>query len=109
MRHVTAATLSAILAVCLSSGSVRAADTPEHQYPLGHSKLSLAGGAKPGSRRITFTAQWSGTMSPMPNPAFPGTTLRVIGGPRGGGRGGGHPRPTNWNRPPNGKGDPDTE
>src|SRR5262249_61457645 len=88
MRHVTAATLSAILAVCLSSGSVRAADTPEHQYPLGHSKLSLAGGAKAGSRRITFTAQWSGTMSPMPNPAFPGTTLRVIGGPRGGGSGG---------------------
>ena len=50
MRHVTAAALSAILTVCLSTGAARAADTPERQYPLGNSKLSLAGGTKAGEQ-----------------------------------------------------------
>src|SRR5262249_61800775 len=64
----------------------------------------LSGGPKPASRRITFTAQGSGTMSPMPNPAFPGTTLRVIGGPGEGDSGLIHLNQTNWKSLPKGKG-----
>jgi len=104
MRHVTAAALSAILTVCLSTGAARAQSTPERQYPLGKSKLSLSGGTKPATRRITFSAQWSGSMSPMPNPAFPGTTLRVIGAPGEGDSGVIHLSPTNWKTLPKGKG-----
>jgi hypothetical protein len=104
MRHVTVATLSTILSLFLSTGAARAADTTERQFPLGNSVLTLAGGTKPASKRITFTARWSGTMSSMPNPAFPGTTLRVIGGPGEGDSGIIHLTPTNWKTLPKGKG-----
>jgi hypothetical protein len=104
MRHVTAATLSAILSLVVSIGAARAADTPERQFPLAASKLTLAGGTKPGARRLSFTARWSGAMSPMPNPAFPGTTLRIIGGPGEGDSGVIHLNQLKWRALPKGKG-----
>src|SRR5262249_20562481 len=104
MRHVTAATVSTILSLFLSTGAVQAADTSERQVPLGSSVLTLAGGTKPATRRVTFTARWSGTMAPMPNPALAGTTPRVIGGPGEGDSGIIHLTPTAWKALPKGKG-----
>src|SRR5262249_56864247 len=56
MRHVTAATLSAILSLFLSTGAARSADTPERQFPLASSKLTLAGGTQAGARHGHFLA-----------------------------------------------------
>src|SRR5262249_58543583 len=68
------------------------------------SKLTLTGGTKPGAKHLTFSARWSGAMSPMPNPAFPGTTLRIIGGPGEGDSGVIHLNQNNWKTLPKGKG-----
>jgi hypothetical protein len=48
------------------------------QYPLGSSKLSIA-----GSRRLTFQARWTGSLGAM-NPVFDGSTLRIAAGPNEG-------------------------
>ncbi len=76
MRHTLAFTL---LAPLLAALPARAAEA-ERQYPLGSAKLQLAGGAKASSRRINFSARWSGVVDAMANPKFADSTLRIVGG-----------------------------
>ncbi len=98
LRVLTLTTAVALLAPAMAS----AAGGPE--FPLGASKIQMEGGAKPGKRRVNFQARWSGDSSGMPNPAFAGATLRVVGGADEGDSGLIRLANGNWRAIPGGKG-----
>ncbi len=103
MRHTTALALVSVLTLTLAAGPSQGAEG-ERQYPLGASKLQIAGGPRPASRRINFSARWSGAVDGMPNPALAGATLRVVGGAGEGDSGLIRLPGGNWKALPKGKG-----
>ena len=104
MRHATAHRSLAILSLA-SIGAARAADTPERQFPLASSKLTLAGGTKPGAAPPHASpARWSGAIELDAQPGLHGTTLRVIGGSGRGRQRRSSSSGSNWKALPKGKG-----